>query len=53
MAQQELLLETCVPGCDQKSFVFLEEHENMNIIYQKRMWVMNDYVLKSPQSRVG
>lgn len=33
LAEPELLLETCVPGCDQKLLVFLDEHENMNIIY--------------------
>lgn len=33
LAQQELLLETCVPGCDQKLLVFLDEHENVKLIY--------------------
>lgn len=33
LAQPEMLLETCVPGYDQKLLIFLDEHENVKLIY--------------------
>lgn len=53
LVQQELLLETCVPGWGQTSLVFLGEHENMNMTDEKWVWLINDHVLKLTQLSVG